>query len=162
MSRRNSEGCTLFTSVTEPNHPFNQIGILRKELKRIEQHSKRNLHSITEQKVQNLLREHTEMLMKEDTDSPSSGEQLEKQVRLVDSLQLQSTEAANKPIEAESTMQEEVNRILRNANLTPFEMRELAAAYLESREPSFKTGFSFLKQRLHRKEKKGEMSFSLM
>lgn len=85
MSRRNSEGCTLFTSVTEPNHPFNQIGILRKELKRIEQHSKRNLHSITEQKVQNLLREHTEMLMKEDTDSPSSGEQLEKQARLMNS-----------------------------------------------------------------------------
>lgn len=149
----------FFTSVTEPNHPFNQIGILRKELKRIEEQSKRNLHAITEQKVQNLLREHTEMLLKEDTDSPSSGEQLEKQARLVDSLQLQSTEAANKPIEAESTMQEEINRILKNANLTPFEMRELAAAYLESREPSFKTGFFFSKAKTAQEREKRRNEF---
>lgn len=59
-------------------------------------------------------------------------------------------------------MQEEVNRILKNANLTPFEMRELAAAFLESREPSFKTGFSFLKQKPHRKEIEEGMLFSLM
>ncbi|MEK3709772.1 dynamin family protein [Bacillus sp. FSL K6-1005] len=153
------EDALFFTSVTEPNHPFNQIGILRKKLKRIEQQSKRNLHSITEQKVQNLLREHTEMLMKEDTENPSSGEQLEKQARLVDSLQFQSAEAANKPIEAESTMQKEVNRILKNANLTPFEMRELAAAYLESREPSFKTGFFFSKAKTAQEREKRRNEF---
>lgn len=56
-------------------------------------------------------------------------------------------------------MQEEVNRILRNSNLTPFEMRELAAAYLESREPSFKTGFFFSKAKTAQEREKRRNEF---
>ncbi|MDR4435434.1 dynamin family protein [Bacillus tequilensis] len=140
-----SKEALYFTSVTEPDHPFNQIGVLREELKRIEQQSKINLQALTEQKVRNLLKEHTDMLLKDETDGPSFAEQLDKQTKLVQSLRNQLDEAAKQATEAENRMQEEVNGILRNANLTPFEMRELAAAYLESREPSFKTGFFFSK-----------------
>ncbi|MCY7803840.1 dynamin family protein [Bacillus spizizenii] len=140
-----SKESLYFTSVTEPNHPFNQIGVLREELKRIEQQTKSNLQALTEQKVRNLLKEHTEFLLKDETDGPTFAEQLDTQTDLVQSLRDQLDEAAKQATEAENRMQEEVNRILKNANLTPFEMRELAAAFLESREPSFKTGFFFSK-----------------
>ncbi|MDO3662107.1 dynamin family protein [Bacillus sp. C28GYM-DRY-1] len=140
-----SKESLYFTSVTEPNHPFNQIGVLREELKRIEQLTKSNLQALTEQKVRNLLKEHTEILLKDETDGPTFAEQLDIQTDLVQSLRDQLDEAAKQATEAENTMQEEVNRMLKNANLTPFEMRELAAAFLESREPSFKTGFFFSK-----------------
>ncbi|MHA6486218.1 dynamin family protein [Bacillus cabrialesii] len=140
-----SKDALYFTSVTEPNHPFNQIGALREELKRIEQQSKSNLQPLTEQKVRNLLNEHTEMLLKDETDGPSFTEQLNTQTELVQSLRDQLDETAKQATEAENRMLEEVNRILKNANLTPFEMRELAAEFLESREPSFKTGFFFSK-----------------
>ncbi|MGK9266400.1 dynamin family protein [Bacillus inaquosorum] len=140
-----SKESLYFTSVTELNHPLNQIGSLREELKRIKQQSKSNLLALTEQKVRNLLKEHTEMLLKDETDGPSFAEQLDTQNDLVQSLRDQLDEAAKQATEAENRIQEEINRILKNANLTPFEMRELAAAFLESREPSFKTGFFFSK-----------------
>ncbi|WP_426982530.1 dynamin family protein [Bacillus cabrialesii] len=148
-----------FTSVTEPNHPFNQIGVLREELKRIEQQAKNNLQTLTEQKVRNLLKEHTEMLLKDETDGPSFAEQLDTQTELVQSLRDQLDEAAKQATEAENKMQEEVNRILKNANLTPFEMRELAAAFLESREPSFKTGFFFSKAKTAQERDKRRNAF---
>lgn len=157
-----SKESLYFTSVTEPNHPFNQIGVLREELKRIEQQTKSNLQALTEQKVRNLLKEHTEFLLKDETDGPTFAEQLDTQTDLVQSLRDQLDEAAKQATEAENRMQEEVNRILKNANLTPFEMRELAAAFLESREPSFKTGFFFSKAKPHRKEIEEGMLFSLM
>lgn len=140
-----SKGALYFTSVTEPNHPFNQLEILREELKRIEQQSKSNMQALTKQKVRNLLKEHTEMLLKDETDGPSFAEQLDTQTERVQSLHDQLDEAAKQATKAENRMQEEINRILKNANLTPFEMRELASAFLESREPSFKTGFFFSK-----------------
>ncbi|WP_456279582.1 dynamin family protein [Bacillus sp. K7] len=140
-----SKDALYFTSVTEPNHPFNQIGVLRDELKGIEQQSKNNLQPLTEQKVRHLLKEHTEMLFKDETGGTSYAEQLITQTELVQSLRDQRDEMTKKATEAENRMQEEVNRILKNANLTPFEMRELAAEFLESQEPSFKTGFFFSK-----------------
>ncbi|MCY8535695.1 dynamin family protein [Bacillus vallismortis] len=140
-----SKDALYFTSVTEPNHPFNQIGVLRDELKGIEQQSKNNLQPLTEQKVRHLLKEHTEMLLKDETGGTSYAEQLITQTELVQSLRDQRDEMTKKATEAENKMQEEVNRILKNANLTPFEMRELAAEFLESQEPSFKTGFFFSK-----------------
>ncbi|MEC2183953.1 dynamin family protein [Bacillus spizizenii] len=140
-----SKESLYFTSVTELNHPFNQIGVLREELRRIEQQTKSNLQALTEQKVRNLLKEHTEILLKDETDGPTFAEQLDTQTDLVQSLRDQLDEAAKQATEAENRMQEEINRILKNANLTPFDMRELAAAFLESREPSFKTGFFFSK-----------------
>lgn len=157
-----SREALYFTSVTEPDHPFNQMGALREELRRIEQQSKSNMQALTEQKVRNLLKEHTEMLKKDETGAPSFAEQLNIQIGLVQSLRDQLNEAEKQTTEAEKRMQEEINRILKNANLTPFEMRELAAAFLESQEPSFKTGFFFSKAKTAQERDKRRNAFSLM
>ncbi|MEC0294380.1 dynamin GTPase [Bacillus subtilis] len=154
-----SREALYFTSVTEPDHPFNQMGALREELRRIEQQSKSNMQALTEQKVRNLLKEHTEMLKKDETGAPSFAEQLNIQTGLVQSLRDQFNEAEKQTTVAEKRMQEEINRILKNANLTPFEMRELAAAFLESQEPSFKTGFFFSKAKTAQERDKRRNAF---
>lgn len=157
-----SKEALYFTSVTEPDHPFNQMEALREELRRIEKQSKSNMQALTEQKARNLLKEHTEMLKKDETGAPSFAEQLNIQTGLVQSLRDQLDEAEKQTTEAEKRMQEEINRILKNANLTPFEMRELAAAFLESQEPSFKTGFFFSKAKTAQERDKRRNAFSLM
>ncbi|MCO4850436.1 dynamin family protein [Bacillus vallismortis] len=154
-----SKDALYFTSVTEPNHPFNQIGVLRDELKGIEQQSKSNLQPLTEQKVRHLLKEHTEMLLNDETGGTSYAEQLITQTEFVQSLRDQRDEMTKKADEAENRMQEEVNRILKNANLTPFEMRELAAEFLESQEPSFKTGFFFSKAKTAQEKDRRKNAF---
>lgn len=120
------------------------------------------MQALTEQKVRNLLKEHTEMLKKDETGAPSFAEQLNIQIGLVQSLRDQLNEAEKQTTEAETRMQEEINLILKNANLTPFEMRELAAAFLESQEPSFKTGFFFSKAKTAQERDKRRNAFSLM
>lgn len=47
----------------------------------------------------------------------------------------------------EERFDEEVNQILKNAYLMPFQTRELAESYLESCQPEFKVGFLFSKQK---------------
>ncbi|MCY8945793.1 dynamin family protein [Bacillus atrophaeus] len=155
-----SKDALFFTSVTEPEHPLNEIGSLRRTLKELEQQSKEQMLLLTEQKITNLLRDHTEMLTQQDEkDGPDFTEQLKTQTELVNSLKSELEETAKKPIQAEHVIKEEVNRILNNANLTPFEMRELAAACLESKEPGFKTGFLFSKTKTAQEKERRRADF---
>ncbi len=48
---------------------------------------------------------------------------------------------------AEQEFDSEVNQIMKNAYLMPFQTRALAEAYLESCQPEFKVGFLFTKQK---------------
>ncbi len=75
----------FFTSVTEPDHPLNGMEQLKKHLQKLKQQAKSNLWSLTERKVAHLVKEHTEMLVKEDKNG--SGEQFDKQEALVRSVE---------------------------------------------------------------------------
>ncbi len=48
---------------------------------------------------------------------------------------------------------------MQNANLTPFEMRELASAYIESQRPSFKTGLFFSKAKTAQEKERRHAEF---
>ena len=52
-----------------------------------------------------------------------------------------------------------MQNILQNANLTPFEMRELASAYIESQQPSFKTGLFFSKAKTAQEKERRHAEF---
>lgn len=57
-------------------------------------------------------------------------------------------DVAEKGIEkTKTTFDEEIEKILANAYMMPFETRALAEAYLEARQPEFKAGFLFAKQK---------------
>ncbi|MFC0271672.1 dynamin family protein [Metabacillus herbersteinensis] len=59
-----------------------------------------------------------------------------------------------------SSLKEKITTILRNANLTPFETREKAAAFIQSHDPSFKKGFLFTKGKTEQeREKRADMLY---
>lgn len=54
----------------------------------------------------------------------------------------------------EEEVSTEVESILKNANLTPFKMRELASDYIESKAPGFKVGLLFAKNKTEQEKEK--------
>lgn len=86
------------------------------------------MQALTEQKVRNLLKEHTEMLKKDETGAPSFAEQLNIQIDW--STAAWSIEWGRKT--NDWGRDEDAGRnqsYFKNANLTPFEMRELAVDF---------------------------------
>ncbi|MCP6682137.1 dynamin family protein [Bacillus nakamurai] len=148
----------FFTSVTEPDHPLNGLENLKTHLKQLNREAKANLRPLTEQKIAHLVKEHTDMLEK-DAKSGAVSEHFDKQDELVRSLQQKLEKTSRQAEEAERDIKTEVQNILQNANLTPFEMRELASAYLESQQPSFKTGFFFSKAKTAAEKEKRQTEF---
>lgn len=61
--------------------------------------------------------------------------------------------------QAEEQIKKEIQTIIQNANLTPFDMRELAKFYLESNEKNFKKDSSSAKQKRLRRSKDEKMLF---
>ncbi|MDI3411612.1 hypothetical protein QKW52_21250 [Bacillus sonorensis] len=94
------------------------------------------MRGYTEQKVIALISEHTEMLMS-DEDSSLSDETsaLSEKVR---TLKAELSESPVMVKQAEEQIKKEIQTIIQNANLTPFDMRELAKFYLESNEKTLK------------------------
>ncbi|MBY8914095.1 dynamin family protein [Bacillus sp. YC2] len=148
----------FFTSVTEPDHPLNGIKNLKKHLKQLNRQAKANLRLLTEQKIAHLVKEHADMLAK-DAKSGSVSKQFDTQDELVRSLQQELEKTSRQAEDAERDIKTEVQNILQNANLTPFEMRELASAYLESQQSSFKTGFFFSKAKTAAEKEKRQTEF---
>ncbi|MED2943552.1 dynamin family protein [Bacillus swezeyi] len=150
-----SEEHLFFTSVTEKDHPLNEFTRLRELLNRLQNQTKLQLFTYTEQKVTRLIDEHVEMLIS-DGDS-SLSEEAASLAEKVQSLEEQLAESAEQQKRTGESFQKEVQTIIKNANLTPFDMRELAKSYLESSEKGFKKGLIFSKTKtLEEKEKRKE------
>ncbi|MFT7820639.1 dynamin family protein [Bacillus siamensis] len=147
----------FFTSVTEPDHPLNGIEKLKKHLQQLKRQAKTNLWPLTEKKVEHLVKEHTDMLVKDA--KSGSGERFEKQETLVRSVEAELENAVQQAETAEKDIRKDVQNILQNANLTPFEMRELASAYIESQQPSFKIGLFFSKAKTAAEKERRQAEF---
>ena len=52
------------------------------------------------------------------------------------------------PKQSQQLLYEEIDRILDNAYLMPFQTRDLAEQYLATRQPDFKVGLFFLSKKL--------------
>ncbi|ASB88771.1 dynamin family protein [Bacillus sonorensis] len=147
----------FFTSVTETDHPLNEFNRLRKKLTELQQQTEQQLRGYTEQKVIALISEHTEMLMS-DEDSSLSDETsaLSEKVR---TLKAELSESPVMVKQAEEQIKKEIQTIIQNANLTPFDMRELAKFYLESNEKNFKKGFLFSKAKTAEEKQRRKDAF---
>nr|MDH3163937.1 hypothetical protein [Bacillus licheniformis] len=75
----------------------------------------------------------------------------------VDTLKSQLADLTEQEKRAEEQIKKDIQTIAQNANITPFEMRELAKSYLESIEKGFKKGILFSKAKtLEEKQKRKE------
>lgn len=146
----------FYTSLKQDDHEYNQFPKLQAFLAgRLTEKDSLLLQSIFHS-LQKLIKDHFDVTNKKtelelqpfkDILNELSAEEQEKLAETFDTL-LEEKNALGEGIEkAESEFDLEVNKIMKNAYLMPFETRALAEAYLESCQSSFKVGWLFSKQK---------------
>ncbi|WP_201713263.1 dynamin family protein [Rossellomorea arthrocnemi] len=145
---------TFFTSLKKPDHPHNDL----KELEKlIDGQVKRKSELIKESAVSaisQLRSEHEKWYEEElgiiedsardiltDEEWEKKDSLLQKERKLIETLEKSNIKSIKNQFE------EERREILKNAYLMPFETRELAKNFLESRQSDFKIGFLFSRQK---------------
>lgn len=140
-----------FTSLKETSHLLNDLSIVKETLQILRQDKLDILPKTIERALIQVMDEHKEWQLDQRAEEMErhehtihSVEDLPKDVGETlrvkkDKLTTIQTETA----EAKEDFINQTKRILENANITPFEMRELAERYLESQQKGFKVGLLF-------------------
>ncbi len=156
-----------FTSLKDTDHPLNDLAIVKETIDILRQDKLDILPKTIEKALQNVLDEHKEWLLEQ------RSEEMERQEQIIESSEglpkdvsetLRDAIGKLNRIESETAMIKEefidqTKRILENANITPFEMRELAERYLESQQKGFKVGLLFSSKKTQ--EERGQRSVAL-
>ncbi|MEW6978822.1 dynamin family protein [Bacillus pumilus] len=142
-----------FTSVTDEAHPRNEMLRLIEKLQELQTLPKASLRAYTEQKIEHVLKEHIESL-KEELQEEDLDTQLQDKRNEVKELEAKNRFIENGAKQLEDEISSEMENILKNANLTPFKMRELASDYIESKAPGFKVGLLFSKNKTEQEKEK--------
>lgn len=144
----------FYTSLKKEEHPLNQF----KELQYfIQEHlSSKDLflpHSVL-QSLKKLAYDHDEIMKEKEADETRESQQLLEALSNIEldkvivnktAISLQIRELQTRVAETEKDFDEEIEKVLKNAYLMPFQTRALAEAYLESCQPEFKVGMLFSK-----------------
>ncbi|MGM0854390.1 MAG: dynamin family protein [Bacillota bacterium] len=144
----------FFTSLKAPHHPHNDLEKLESLIEEQVKKKSELIEASAESAISQLRSEHEKwyeeelgkieekgrnILTPEEWNDKDSLLQTER--RLIDTLAKGNVKAIKEHFE------EERREILKNAYLMPFETRELAKDFLESRQSDFKVGFLFSKQK---------------
>ncbi len=145
---------TFFTSLKDPQHPHNDLVKLQNLIEEQVQKKSELIEDSAESAISQLRSEHEkwyeeELDRIEDKGSAVITEEewknkeslLQSEKKLIDTLSKKNVKAVKDQFE------EKRKEILKNAYLMPFETRELAKEFLESRQSEFKVGFLFSKQK---------------
>ncbi|WP_226085218.1 dynamin family protein [Mesobacillus sp. S13] len=145
----------FYTSLKEPDAPHNQFQELRSFI--MERKGKRkeilpisifkSMEKLTEDHLANLQQnvseeiDQYEMVLEgiPDSERQRLSDELDTIKKHIEKIQIDR--------DPEREFREGLNDILKNAYLMPFQTRELAEAYLQSRQPDFKVGLLFSKQK---------------
>ncbi|KPL59828.1 dynamin family protein [Rossellomorea vietnamensis] len=145
---------TFFTSLKNPDHPYNDLEKLqalidsqvKKKGELIEGSAISAISQLRteherwyEEELEKLEDRALDFFTEEEWENKDSI--LQKERKLVDTL------AKNNVTSIKDHFEEERREILKNAYLMPFETRELAKGFLESRQQDFRVGFLFSKQK---------------
>ncbi|AVM24193.1 dynamin family protein [Bacillus pumilus] len=147
-----------FTSVTDEAHPRNEMIRLIEKLQELQTLPKASLRAYTEQKIEHVLKEHIDSL-KEELQGEEIHSQLQEKRKEVKEFEAKINFIENGAKQVEDEVSSEVENILKNANLTPFKMRELASDYIESKAPGFKVGLLFAKNKTEQEKEKRANDF---
>lgn len=146
----------FYTSLKQDDHEYNQFPQLQDFLaERLKEKDSLLLQSIFHS-LQKIIRDHLDLTKKK------AEQELQPFREILDELPVkerdeltdnytrlkEESEALGGGVEkAESEFDSEINKIMANAYLMPFQTRALAQAYLESCQPEFKVGWLFAKQK---------------
>lgn len=146
----------FYTSLKQLNHPFNEFDVLKEFIAEKLAAKDEFLLPAILQSLKKVDRDHICKIRKSGADSVSSYIEIMNELTEEESTALTVTyekialklkiskQGGNN---TEKAFDEEINQILKNAYLMPFQTRELAERYLESCQSEFKVGFLFSKQK---------------
>lgn len=146
----------FYTSLKNANHPHNQFTILRQFM---EEKVGDRLHALPEsifQSLKKLVEEHRVFLASRDEEEISKRNQFLAELSEAERMSLPETVAEMTTQldelhgllkRKEKSLYDEIDRVLDNAYLMPFQTRDLAEQYLAARQPDFKVGLFFSKQK---------------
>ncbi|WP_196605821.1 dynamin family protein [Pectinatus haikarae] len=153
----------FYTSLTEKNHPHNQFSELKAFLKeRLDSKDSLLLHSV-QHAMQKILADHfairkekneTELQPFRKLLSQFSPEEKNRFNSDYNTLREKNEYLTQNLTALKSNFVTEIDKILNNAYLMPFETRELAKNYLAARQPGFKTGLFFAKRKTQLEKEK--------
>ncbi|QFT89332.1 Bacterial dynamin-like protein [Bacillus sp. THAF10] len=140
-----------YTSLQDKEHALNDLSIVKETIQILRQDKVEILPKTIDKALEQVVAEHRTWLFEQKEQEIQQNEALinnyEGEMEDVPSLysemseKLVHLEAKTSKIKEEFIL--ETKRILDNANITPFEMRELAEKFLESRQKGFKVGLIF-------------------
>lgn len=146
----------FYTSLKDADHPYNEFEELQKFIRSKLADREVLLPQSVFHSLVKLTKEHEKFLKEQDQ---ADFEKLEEMLQKLKQEEQQQLAAELEKIEAEldglssaldrreEELTEEVETILKNAYLMPFETRHLAESFLESIQPDFKAGWFFAKQK---------------
>lgn len=137
----------FYTSLKKDDHPQNEYDNFVKYLE--ERMAKLNVETSFESSLQMLIEEHIQWKYEQWEEKKSLLENriMENGVDDIDSYIHEREQYQRKQKELEQYFNEELQAILKNAYLMPFQTRELARLFLESTQPNFKVGMFFAKKK---------------
>ncbi len=146
----------LYTSLKDVEHPNNQFLELQHLLHEKIDHRKEYLPTTIYQSLVKLTNDHLKMMKEQDEQEISALEDklsslsdservsLFDRVGKIESILHDLTQACEK---AGQELEDEIDKILDNAYIMPFQTREFAQQYLEANQPDFKLGLFFAKNK---------------
>ncbi len=140
-----------FTSLKDASHPLNDLAIVKETIQILRQDKLDILPKTIERALIQVIDEHKEWQLDQRAEEMNSHEQTIDSVGdlprdVAETLRIRKYKLTTIQSETAEMKEEFINqtkRILENANITPFEMRELAERYLESQQKGFKVGLLF-------------------
>lgn len=162
----------FYTSLKQDDHEHNQFFELQAFLgERLMDKDSLLLQSIF-QSLQKIMKDHLDIKKKKGEAELQPFKDIlqelsaEEQQELADNysrLREEESSLGAEPLKAEKEFESEINKIMTNAYLMPFETRALAEAYLEACQPNFKVGLLFTKKKtLAAKEDRCNLFFQKM
>ena len=140
-----------FTSLKDPNHPLNDLTIVKETIQIIRHDKLEILPKTIERALRQVMDEHKEWQLEQRAEEIEGHEQTIQSIKhlpkdvpgTLNEKNAKLTSIQSETAEIKEDFIDQTKRILENANITPFEMRELAERYLESQQKGFKVGMLF-------------------
>lgn len=158
----------FYTSLREKDAPQNQLSDLKTFLSFVWENREEELLNGIVKASKNVIDEHIEFTKKQDEESFEKWESelsnldIEERKNILNQIHHVESEilsARHYSDEAQNWFQNELNKILDNAYIMPFQTRELAKGFLEAAQPDFKVGLLFSKQKTEKEKEDRLKSF---
>ncbi|KAA0550174.1 hypothetical protein FZW96_02190 [Bacillus sp. BGMRC 2118] len=158
----------FYTSIRDKNLDNNQLYDMKSFLSFVLDKKEEALLDSIANAAKNVIDDHMEFLKNKNQDEYEKWENelssiehkdRENLLNKIEQMDKEKLKATQLPENALQWFQDELNKILDNAYIMPFQTRELAKSFLEAEQPDFKVGVLFAKQKTEKEKEERSLAF---